>query len=252
MFSLRQWLRRRRAARLAVSPDEWAHSESSLPFLAHLNAPERQRLRDMALEFLAEKQINAAPGLELMAHMQHTVALQACLPVLNLGLAWYDDWIGIVLYPGEFIIPRVEMDESGVVHEFDDAVLGEAWERGPVLLSWFDDPLAVAGINIVIHKFAHKLDMRNGLADGLPPLHVGMTRHAWRAAFEPAYADFCQRVEHGEATALDPYAADAPAEFFAVMSEAFFTTPRLLHDEYPAVYEQLCQFYRQHPLAASP
>jgi Mlc titration factor MtfA (ptsG expression regulator) len=52
---------------------------------------------------------------------------------------------------------------------------------------------------------------------------------------QPAYDDFCRRVDDGEDTALDPYGAEHPAEFFAVMSEAFFETPGLLKGEYPAV-----------------
>ncbi|MDP2253183.1 MAG: zinc-dependent peptidase, partial [Thiobacillus sp.] len=47
----------------------------------------------------------------------------------------------------------------------------------------------------------------------------------------------------------DPYATTNPAEFFAVLTEVFFETPRLLDAEYPAIYRQLQQFYRQHPLA---
>lgn len=263
MFGLRKWLRQRRAAAISVAAEQWARVELRLPFLAHLDAEERRRLREMALEFLSEKQMSGAQGLALHADMQLSIALQACLPVLNLGLDWYRGWLGIVVYPGDFVIPREEMDEYGVVHAFDDAVLGEAWEHGPVLLSWFEDDApgdeadeadeadggnALDGINVVIHEFAHKLDMRNGIADGLPPLHEGMSRGTWRGAFEPAYADFCARVDAGEETALDPYAAEAPAEFFAVLSEAFFQTPQLLHEEYPAVYDQLRLFYRQDPL----
>lgn len=250
MLGLRNWLRRRKAAAIAVAPEQWARVEGRLPFLGYLSGDDRRRLHDMTLEFLAEKQMSGAQGLRLHADMQLSIALQACLPVLNRGLDWYRGWLGIVVYPGDFVIPREEVDEYGVVHEFDDAVLGEAWEHGPVLMSWFeeDDPAEDAdGINVVIHEFAHKLDMRSGIADGLPPLPEGMTRRAWRAAFEPAYGDFCARVDGGEETLLDPYAADAPAEFFAVMSEAFFETPQLLRDEYPAVYDQLRQFYRQHP-----
>ena len=134
------------------------------------------------------------------------------------------------------------------MHEFDDQVAGEAWEGGPVLLSWFDRPEAADGMNVVIHEFAHKLDMLNGPPDGLPPLHEGMKRQAWIDAFEPAYADFCARVDDGEETWIDPYAAEHPAEFFAVTSEVFFEAPDLLRHEYPAVYEQLRQFYRQDPL----
>jgi Mlc titration factor MtfA (ptsG expression regulator) len=250
MQRLREWLRRRNAAIIAldVTPEQWAQSEERLPFLAHLDDAERQHLRELSLEFLAEKQMSGARGLELNLDMQLSIALQACLLVLKLGLDWYRGWIGIIVYPGDFVIPRQEMDEDGVVHEFDDNVMGEAWLGGPVLLSWHETPEEADGINVVIHEFAHKLDMKNGIPDGLPPLHEGMSRRDWSEAFSAAYDNFCIRVDGGEDTPLDPYAADAPAEFFAVMSEAFFETPRLLHDEYPAVFEQLRLFYRQDPL----
>lgn len=231
-----------------VAEAQWARVEAGLPFLDHLSPGERARLRAMALEFIAQKEWHGAQGLDLTADIQLSIALQACLPVLNLGLDSYKGWVGIIVYPGDFVIPRQQMSEDGVVHEFDDEVAGEAWEGGPVLLSWFDDPQQADGMNVVIHEFAHKLDMLNGPPDGLPPLHEGMRRQAWTAAFEPAWRDFCERVDDGEDTFIDPYAAESPAEFFAVTSEVFFEAPDLLHAEYPAVYEQLKQFYRQDPL----
>lgn len=248
---LLDWLRRRKAARIAVSDEEWAQVEARLPFLDQLPAPDRIGLRKLALEFLAEKQMSGARGLSLDPRMQLCIALQACLPILRLGLDWYRGWVGIVVYPGDFVIPRQEMDESGIVHEFDDAVLGEAWLGGPVLLSWFEDSLDADGINVVIHEFAHKLDMLDGDADGLPPLHQGMSRAAWVDVFSRAFEDFGKRVTEselsGETLALDPYAAEAPAEFFAVMSESFFEAPSLLKIEYPEVYAQLRLFYLQDP-----
>lgn len=250
---LRQWLRQRNAARIAVTAEQWAQAEKRLPFLGHLSSEERSRLRELALQFLAEKQMSGARGLELNLQIQLSIALQACLLVLKPGLDWYQGWVGIVVYPGDFVIPRQLMDEHGILHEFDDAVLGEAWQGGPVLLSWSGERPETDGINVVIHEFAHQLDMRNGIPDGLPPLHRGMSRRAWVDAFAPAYEDFCQCVDqsdlNGEETALDPYAAESPAEFFAVMSEAFFEAPQLLREEYPAVYAQLMLFYRQDPLA---
>lgn len=252
---LHDWLRRRKAARIAVSDEEWLRVEARLPFLEHLPAADRTGLRDLALQFLAEKQMSGARGLSLNPEMQLCIALQACLPILRLGLDWYRGWVGIVVYPGDFVIPRQEMDESGIVHEFDDTVLGEAWLGGPVLLSWFEHSREVAGINVVIHEFAHKLDMLNGSADGLPPLHQDMPKAAWVDAFGRAFEDFGKRVAEsdlsGEELALDPYAAEAPAEFFAVMSEAFFEAPSLLLLEYPDVYAQLRRFYRQDPAKLS-
>jgi hypothetical protein len=246
---LRDWQRRRAAAKYEVAPATWARVERGLPFLDYLAPEARERLRALALEFLADKEIHGAHGLQVDDDMRLSIALQACLPVLNLGLSAYTGWVGIVVYPGDFVIPRQMMDEDGIVHEYDDEVVGEAWEGGPVLLSWFDHPQDSDGINVVIHEFAHKLDMGNGEVDGLPALPAGMSVADWDAAFAPAFDDFCRRVDAGEDTALDPYAAEHPSEFFAVMSEAFFETPQLLRAEYPAVYAQLARYYRQDPAA---
>jgi Mlc titration factor MtfA (ptsG expression regulator) len=126
--------------------------------------------------------------------------------------------------------------------------MGEAWYGGPVLISWFDHADDADGINVVIHEFAHKLDMKSGDADGLPPLHAGMSRQGWIDVMNAAFDDFQRRVDGGEETPLDPYGAELPTEFFAVASEAFFETPELLNGEYPGVYGQLRSFYRQDPL----
>lgn len=236
----------------AIDPAQWERVEAGLPFLDHLAAADRARLRAMALEFIAQKEWHGAQGLTLTPDIQLCIALQACLPVLNLGLDSYRGWVGVIVYPGDFVIPRKLISEDGVMHEYDDEVAGEAWEGGPVLLSWFEHPEQADGMNVVIHEFAHKLDMLNGPPDGLPPLHEGMRRQDWIDAFEPAYRDFCERVDDGEETWIDPYAAEHPAEFFAVTSEVFFEAPDLLQAEYPAVYEQLRQFYRQDPAATTP
>ncbi|MDX9994932.1 MAG: zinc-dependent peptidase [Rhodocyclaceae bacterium] len=247
---LLHWWQRRAADRLPISEAQWREAEYALPFLDRLDETDRMRLRELARRFIAAKEWTGAGGLTLTPAIQLSIALQACLPILELGLDWYRGWVGIVVYPGDFVIPRQTVDADGIVHEYDDPVLGEAWEGGPVLLSWFpghdglDDSDAAS---IVIHEFAHKLDMSNGATDGMPALHADMRRADWVAAFEPAYADLCRRVDAGEETSLDPYAAEDPSEFFAVASESFFEAPELLCDAYPAVYEQLCRFYRQRP-----
>lgn len=238
------------AADDAVSDAQWQTAEARLPFLGHLNTDERSELRRRALAFIRSKSWQGAHGLVVTLEMQLEIALQACLLILKRPPGEYDSWVEIVIYPGDFLIPRQEMDADGVVHEYDDAVLGEAWDGGPLLLSWQQVEQGAAdddGINVVIHEFAHKLDMASGIADGVPPLPDAAARRRWIAAFEPAYLDFCRRVDDGEDTAIDPYAATAPAEFFAVLSEVFFETPALLRREYPAVYTELATFYDQSP-----
>lgn len=248
---LRNRLRRRTVAQLGITEAEWNAVEAGLPCLARLDDAERMRLRALAQSFIVEKQWVGAGGLALDASMQISIALQACLLVLNLGLEWYRGWVGIVVYPGDFIIPRKTMDENGIVHEYDDFALGEAWEGGPVLLSWFPPKAQPLGINVVIHEFAHKLDMRQGgVANGRPPLHRGMSRKAWQTILGDAYEHFQQAVDRGEEIELDPYGAERSEEFFAVLSEAFFETPQVILRHYPAVYDQLRQFYRQDPCVA--
>ena len=236
-------------ARPTVDAAQWARVEARLPFLDHLDPTDRAHLREMALAFLASKQFHGAQGLELDDDMLLAIALQACLPVLHIGLQAYDGWVGVIVYPGDFLIPRRIVDEAGVLHEYEDEVLGEAWEGGPVLLSWFAGEDGPAGINVVIHEFAHKLDMENGGVDGLPRLRPGMSRHVWAEAFGKAYEDFCAEVDRGGETAIDPYGTEHPGEFFAVVSEVFFEDPLVLRGRFPAVYDQLVHFYGMDPAA---
>lgn len=243
----RRWRRARRIEAVTISPALWERAEARLPFLDYLEPALRGRLRELARAFIAEKQFFGAHGFRLTDEIILGIALQACLPVLRIGLDAYRGWVGVVVYPGDFVIPRQEMDETGVVHEYDDEVLGEAWEGGPVLVSWHDEADAPEGVNVVVHEFAHKLDMENGSIDGLPLLPVGMSRREWADAFSAAYERFCAQVDADEETALDPYGSESPAEFFAVASEAFFETPCLLEEDFPQIYAQLRAFYGTDP-----
>jgi len=246
-----RWRRGRAAQRSPVSAAEWSAVIQRFSFLRALNADEQSRLRDLVAAFLNEKSLQGAGGLTISRDIELVIAAQACLLVLNLDLEYYDDWIEIIVYPDEFIVDHEYMDEDGVMHHVRAPLSGEAWEQGPVILSWVDAEAADSGdgYNVVMHEFAHKLDMRNGAADGFPPLHAGMDREAWTQTFTAAFEDFERRLDAREGTLIDEYAAEDPAEFFAVLSELFFERPDALQQDYPAVYEQLSQFYRQNPLS---
>lgn len=234
----------------AITEAQWLRVEAGLPFLSYLPADARSRLRALALEFLDQKTFHGAHELVLTNDMLLNIALQACLPVFRTGLDAYRDWVGVVVYAGDFVISREEIDEDGVVHEYEAPVLGEAWPDGPVIVSWQPNEHA-DGLNVVIHEFAHKLDMCNGQADGFPPLPPEMRRADWARIFSAAYEDFCHRVDHELPHAIDAYAAENPAEFFAVMSEAFFETPLKLRAAYPAAYAQLKRLYGLDPAAGA-
>jgi Mlc titration factor MtfA (ptsG expression regulator) len=261
-----------------VIPDElWTSTLIAVPFFARLSEDDRARLRGLAGRFLAEKEMAGAAGLALDASMQVHIAAQACLPILNLDLAWYGGWNSIVVYPAEFLVPRSVTDDAGVVHEYTEPIAGEAWDGGPVLLSWEDAQKSSAtdgmAYSVVIHEFTHKLDLLNGDADGIPPfsptLHRGLDVAIWQAALRDAHETFIAELElvetempptvdpeSSEADAyyahlpLDAYAAQDTGEFFAVSSEAFFVEPARLQAAFPAWYALLAAFFRQDPLAS--
>ena len=246
---LRRWWRQRIIARAALDPALWEQTLQRLPFLDGLTAHERARLRDTVILFLHSKSIHGAAGLVIDDGMRLMIAAQACILILNLDVDYFSGWVEVIVYPDEFV-PSIEyVDDAGIVHTEREARAGEAWLQGPVILSWADVAPVAEGVNVVIHEFAHKLDMLNGDANGFPPLHKGMARQAWASAFSAAYTDFCRRVEVEEDLTIDPYAAENPGEFFAVVSEAFFDTPRVVLAEYPEIYAQLKAFYRQDPAA---
>jgi Mlc titration factor MtfA (ptsG expression regulator) len=250
---LTRWRERRIVAAATYDEADWHEAFAALPLLDRLAPHERVRLRELAIVFLHDKDIQGLGDLHLSDVMRLSIALQASLPVLYLGLGWYDDWVSVLVYPDEFLVSHSWEDEDGVVHEGEGPLSGEAWDRGPVILSWADVCAAGDdGYNLVVHEFAHKLDMRNGGANGFPPLHRDMEPGAWSAAFNAAYRDFSAREAAGEALPFDDYASESPAEFFAVTSEIFFAAPLHLRDCYPAVYRQLARFYRQDPAAAQP
>jgi hypothetical protein len=187
--------------------------------------------------------------------MRVLIAMQACAPALWLDADCYDGWENVIVYPDEFIIAREFEDEAGVVHRHREQLAGESMPGGPVVLSWSDVEAGAdwdsAGMNLVIHEFAHKLDMRNGDANGCPPLPPDMRPNDWQRTMKIAYEHFRARVESEEDTAMDPYAAESPAEFFAVLSEVFFAEPALLLHEYADVYDLLRRYYRQDPARRS-
>lgn len=217
----------------------------------HLNHRERRQLRELASLFLHEKAINGAGGQAVNLPMRIFIAAQACLLILNLDLDYFRGWREVIVYPQSFVVTREERDAAGVVHLTSRVLGGEAWLRGPVILSWadagFDAHRRGRTSNVVLHEFAHKLDMLTGSANGMPPLHAGMLRSQWTMVFTRAYSDLCRQVEH-HPTAIDPYAATSPAEFFAVLSGIFFEQPALLKTVYPDVFQQMCLFYQQDPV----
>ena len=253
------WLRalktRRDARTLARRPipdDLWRLTLARFPFLHARLQDDVARLRELATLFLAVKEFSGP--MPVSDDMAVAVAAQACLPVLKLGLHWYDGFVGIVIHPDVVRVHRETTDDDGVVHDQEETLAGEAMDGGPVMLSWRDvagaGESARWGYNVVIHEFAHVLDFRAGLTRGALPASSGEARARWVAALAERHDAFCDSVNRGRDTFLDPYAALGLDEFFAVASETFFVAPRGLLAEDATVYDLLTRFYLQDPNGA--
>ncbi len=269
-----RWLRKwAQAVRRSVAPvpdipaQLWLDTTRRYPFIAQLPLQDLAKLRALSALFLQRKQFTGAHGLAVSDAMALSIAAQACLPLLHWGeprqaLAWYDDFVGIVVHPAEAVARRSAVDEAGVVHQYDEVLLGEAMQGGPVMLSWPAVDAAGAGApgehaaSVVIHEFVHKIDMQGGAADGCPPLPPGFmgtassraAREAWRAAWQPAYQQFREQVAiarrfGGAWPWLDAYGASAPAEFFAVACEAWFVHRERFSAEFPTLAPVLQAFF---------
>jgi len=248
------WLRNRKRRKLLAEPfpAEWMGIlEKNMWQYPHLGEEEQSKLRDLIRVFVAEKNWEGCGGQAMTDEVRVTVAAYACLLVLELDLDFYKNVISILVYPDEFTVPEKRVIEGEIVEESEDDRIGEAWAEGAVVLSWADAADCGrhkgGGVNVVVHEFAHQLDVLNRDFDGTPPLRDASHVPAWRKVMAAEYELLVKQVEAGRTTLLDPCGADDRAEFFATATETFFEKPRQLAKEKPALYGMLRQYYGQDP-----
>ncbi len=275
---IQRWLPRKLRRPKPLPDALWRRTLAEHPFLAELQPAERERLRLLCAHFLMEKEFHGANGLVVSDAMALAIAAQACLPLLHMHgvsgeavqdprdlLDWYGDFVGIVVQPGAVVARRKTMDSAGVMHHYDEVIAGEAMDRGPLMLSWEDVAHAGAqahrGHNVVIHEFAHKMDMlgmRLGESpDGAPPLPSNFmgrrqrsaAQRIWQQTMKTEYDRFREAVSMaerfgGDVPWLDDYAAKDPAEFFAVTCEAYFVNRQRFAQEFPELTPLYDGFFR--------
>jgi len=247
-MSVSGWLNGLFAARPHITDAAWSDLLASSRLFDALAEHDRVRLRELSERFLAKKSFSGAAGHELTDEHCLSIAALACLPVLHLGFDCLAGWREVVVYPGEFRVKREHHDEhTGVVTEGEDDLIGEAWEHGPLILSWADIATDLAqpfdGFNVVVHEIAHKLDMLDGAMNGVPRLPPSIARREWIETMQPAYDRLVRAVERGRETWIDPYAAESADEYFAVVSELHFSDAAGLAKAAPAVAALLARLY---------
>ena len=249
---MRKLLTRFRRTPSDIDPELWRQARSRVPWAAALDPARDARLQALAARFLQRKAITPVGELVLDDLQRVQLAALCCLPLLEFGPEGMGGWSQLIVYPDAFRVNRSHIDAAGVLHQWDDDLIGEAWESGPVILSWADVDADLQapdeGFCVAVHEIAHKLDALDGVLDGTPPLPRTWQRQ-WARDFQRAYDAFAAEVDAGHDTAIDGYAAEAPEEFFAVCSEYHFSAPGTLHAAMPAVAAHLQRFYGPSPLA---
>lgn len=249
------WLKRHRRQRLLAQPfpDHWTE------ILAHnvyhyelLTEPEQAKLRDDLRILIAEKNWEGCGGLTMTDEIKVTIAAQAALLLVGFEGEYFEMVQSILVYPDAYVAPDQTITKGGVALEGDSHREGEAWYRGPVVLSWVD-VLAGGrhkgdGDNLVLHEFAHQLDMQNGCTtDGTPPLATRQQYDRWQEVMTAEFRRLERDCSRGRRTLLDCYGTENIAEFFAVSTECFFEQPTEMLQQHPQLYEVLRDFYNQDP-----
>ncbi|HVU62988.1 MAG TPA: M90 family metallopeptidase [Phycisphaerales bacterium] len=257
---------RRRRKLLERPMDESAERALDEQVALYKKLPEaaRKKLRDFARVLVAEKHWEPCGELKergLTPAMKLTIAAQAGLLLLGLGLdplrdELYPNVESVLVYPAGFTSsgprPVAPIGPVTIMSE-NFACLGEAWHQGPVILSWADAKRGGIdgsdGHNVVIHEFAHKLDMLDGAVNGTPLLESREQLENWKNVMTGEYIALGRASALGVPTVLNPYGATNPGEFFAVASEAFFERPQELRSHHARLYDALRGYYKQDPAA---
>ncbi len=249
--------RRRAAIRARAFPPAWAAIiAKNVAYYRRLSPEDQEELRGHVQIFLEEKTYEGCGGLEMTDEIRVTVAAQACVLLLHRETDYFPDLESILVYPSTYVAQRHEQMGGGVVIDGPEMRLGESWLRGEVVLAW-DSVLAGAsdvhdGHNVVFHEFAHQLDQETGQADGAPTLPRRSMYVAWVRVLGADFDALVRETAQHHHTDIDRYGATNPAEFFAVVTEAFFEKPRQLRQKHPALYEQMRLFYLQDPAGREP
>ena len=247
------WIRKRRRQRLVGErfPKAWGAILATLPIYALLPRADQDELRRYVQVLIGEKRFEGCGGLEITDDIRVTITAHAAVLLLHRTTDYYPQLESILVYPEAYRAPGERHVGDYVVEEGDELREGESWYRGSMVLSWADVKQdasdAGSGRNVVFHEFAHQIDDESGNADGTPVLGNRALWRRWVKVCEREFGALAEADDRGRHTLIDPYGAENPSEFFAVVTECFFGRPGTLRARHLELYDVFSEFYEQDP-----
>lgn len=240
----------KRLLKQPFSPEWEKIVQKNVPLYNRLPDELRMQLHGLVNVFLYDKDFEGCGGLKITDEIKVTIAAQACILLLNRKTSVFKKLHTILVYPNTFVVKSVSSD-GAITIEGHSVHLGESWQHGPVILAWD----SVAGKtselgeaqNVVLHEFAHQLDQEKGEASGAPILENSSSYATWAKILSREYESLQKSERTGEKSVIDTYGAENPAEFFAVVTEAFFEKPDILKKSHPELYSELSSYYHLDP-----
>lgn len=244
------WFKNRRRKKILAQPwpEPWSlYLNRNVRLSWRLSDSELEKLKKCIRIFDAEKNWEGCEGLELTEEMRITIAAQACLMLLGTEDFYFDNVRTILVFPQSFRRQK----SHGLLHGASEHRSGEAWQGGPIVLSWKDALQGGRnqddGSNVVIHEFAHALDGLDGDMGGSLMFPDDETTEQWEDVVNREFRNLVTARDQGMRTLLNHYGATNRAEFFAVAAETFFEQPVDLKSEHPELFGLLRRYFHVNP-----
>jgi len=246
-------IKRSFAARKPFPPAYESILNRNVRIYKKLNTRRKKLLQERLKIFMNEKIFEGCGGLTVTDKMKVVISAYACLLILENPSDYYPYLRSILVYPDDYVAPVYEEDSGGIITEGNERREGESWDSGSVVLSWADIKKTTQsrgnGSNLVIHEFAHQLDLQYGMSGSVDVNgNVLNFEDEWSIELAKTYGELVKhrRLER-KTGVLDLYGAIHPAECFAVVLEAFIEKPRKLSIQYPRLYRMLSDFFSIDP-----
>ncbi len=233
-------------------PEEARKTLSRIKHYRVLNMEEKEKMERSILRFIHTKHFTGVQ-LDVTEEMKIIIAFYACLLLLHIETKnCYDNLQTIIIYNQPVVIDKVQ-NNGGIFSKEQFLIDGQS-ANDTVVIIWHDakrEAYHPRKENVIVHEFAHEIDFMDGEIDGVPPLERSKY-HEWTNVlyheFEKLNSVALKNREWGDYKFIGEYAATNEAEFFAVLTERFFESPKSLKEKFPDLYNALKDFYRTDPV----